>query len=365
MSRTRIISQNKAVFASATGWGGGLTTASQLNRVDTFSFEVDQAGAREDIREFGQLSRIGVELTSEVTPTVSLGYFLGGGENETYLGLTTSNLNAQIISGILSEDPDARERNLYVATVKEGEDAFNSTSWASDEAEHDTIGFGNVFLTSYTANFAVGEIPRVDVEGEASNVVFFTGTHSALENPSVDSTYARQAGTITLPAPDTGSMSFAVLRPQDVSVTFENDEISVGDNIGVDLSNICVQNASVEIPLARENVECLGRERGTKYLEFPIDVNVNMSALVSDFKQGSLEYVLTGTAGDDRVDVVIKVEDKLGSPVHVFQLKNAVLDSQSFSTSLDDNESVDLTFSAQIAGASTSTEGVFWSGREA
>ena len=42
-----------------------------------------------------------------------------------------------------------------------------------------------------------------------------------------------------------------------------------------------------------------------------------------------------------------------------FTLKGAVLDSQSFSQGLDDNETVDLTFSAQIGGASTSNQGLF------
>jgi hypothetical protein len=364
MARTRIISQNKAVFASATGWGGGPTTPNQIHRVDTFSFEVDQAGARTDIREFGQLSRIATEITSEITPTLSFGYFLGEGENETRLGLTTSDLDAQIISGILTEDAIARQKNIYVVTVKEGEDAFNATSWDADVAEQDTIGFGNVTLTSYTASFSVGEIPRVDIEAEASNVVFITGAHAG-DNPSVDEGYNRQAGTFDIDAPNTGVMDFAVLRPQDVQVSFENDAISAGDNIGVDLSNICVQSATVEVPLARETVECLGKERGNKYLEFPINVTVNLSALVSDFKEGSLEYVLTGTAGEDKTDITIRVDDKLNVPVHYFRLKNAVLDSQGFNTSLDDNETVDLTFSAQIAGAATNTEGVFWSGKSA
>ena len=43
-----------------------------------------------------------------------------------------------------------------------------------------------------------------------------------------------------------------------------------------------------------------------------------------------------------------------------YQLKNAVLDNQSFSQGLDDNETVDLTFSAQIGGASTTDQGLFF-----
>ena len=54
----------------------------QLHRVDTFSFDIDIAGARQDIREFGQLARIGTITMSELNPSFSLGYYLGNGENE-------------------------------------------------------------------------------------------------------------------------------------------------------------------------------------------------------------------------------------------------------------------------------------------
>ena len=40
----------------------------------------------------------------------------------------------------------------------------------------------------------------------------------------------------------------------------------------------------------------------------------------------------------------------------------ATLDNQSFSVGLDDNETIDLTFSAQIGGPTTATQGLFYSG---
>lgn len=345
MARTRIISQNKAVYAGPVAGGG-----TQLHRVDTFSFEVDQAAGREDIREFGQLARIGTENTSEITPTISLGYFLGDGENEELLGLTNS-ATAQFISGILTEDPLLKERNIYVGTTEQGLDAVGGTIT-------DSIGFGNAELTSYTAAFSVGEIPRVDVELSCSNIVFQDS--NICPTPAVDENFDPAGAGYTLPTADTGTMEYAVLRPQDVKVSFLNDEISAGDNIGVDLSDICIQSASIEVPLARETIECLGKERGSKYLEFPINVTASLSALVSDFKVGDLAAVLTGSAGDDRLDMQINVENKAGNVAHTFLLKQAVLDSQSFSVNLDDNETVDLTFSAQIGGAETTTEGIFW-----
>ena len=86
-SRTRVISQSKAVYVSPTGilpTFGAAGTASrkisalsgilppQLHRIDTFSFDVDLAGGRQDVREFGQLARIGTINLGDLNPSFSL-----------------------------------------------------------------------------------------------------------------------------------------------------------------------------------------------------------------------------------------------------------------------------------------------------
>lgn len=380
-SRTRIISQNKAVYTSPTGWYDGAEVngefaysginAHQLHRVDTLSFDIDIAGARQDIREFGQLARIGTVTMAEVNPSINLGYYLGDGENELALGFVSSTSN-QMISGFLSEDATRREKNIYVLTAKEGEDAFNSTSFANDFRQHDVIGFGNCFITNYTANFSVGEIPRADLTMEASNVVFYTGNHSGLKNPSINTDGARaDSGFFNLPAPDTGSMNVLVLRPNDVTVTFESNAISTADEDGysagklggVHFGDIAVQSCSIDVPLSRTPIESLGTERAyAKPLDFPIDVTMSISTVVKNFAAGALEYVLTGTAESNKATIGVRVKNEEGTDCLYYQLKNAVLDSQNFSLGLDDNETVELTFSAQIGGISTTTEGLFWTG---
>ena len=40
-------------------------------------------------------------------------------------------------------------------------------------------------------------------------------------------------------------------------------------------------------------------------------------------------------------------------------MKNAILDTQSFSASIGDNKTVDLTFSSQVGGANDSENGIF------
>lgn len=378
-SRTRVISQNKAVYVTPTGWtiGGdddeeNMVSGHQLHRVDTLSFDMDLAGARQDVREFGQLARIGTVSLTEINPSLSFGYFLGDGENELALGFTKSKagfggFTGQMASGMLSEDEILSERNMFVLTATEGGDAFNSDVYETEAESHDVVGFGNCFVNSYSASFNVGEIPRADVEMQASNIVFWTGMHSGLYSPSLNLEGERDfTGIVKLPAPDTGNMDTLVLRPQDVSISFSKQGMITGDGavkgIGgtTSFNNLPVQTASIELPLAREVIESLGSELAyAKVLEFPIDVTLSVSALVREFGAGALEYALTGTAGNIETDVTLNVTN--GSQTRMkYELKKAVLDNQSFSQGLDDNETVDLTFSAQIGGATTDDQGLFF-----
>ena len=381
-SRTRIISQSKAVFVSPTGIlssdpvGAALSgyIPDQLHRVDTFSFDVDLAGARTDIREFGQLARLGTITMSEVSPTFSLGYYLANGENEARLGFNIQGITghaagavkkvaeSQFLSGIQTEDTSMREKNLYVLTVKEGQDAFDASTFPTTRTFHDVVGFGNCFMTNYTANYAVGEIPRVDLEGQADNLVFYTGNSSGFTNPAINLQGERaDTGEFRIDQPTTGDMEMLVLRPDDVSVSFSKGDFDIG---GTNFNDIHAQSVSISCPLSRDSIEALGAERAVaRPLAFPIDVTMSVSALLKQFNDGALDLILTGTADENETNITVNVTDQNAKDTQTWILQNAVLDSQNFALGLDDNETVDLTFSAQIGGAKSTTDGLFMSGR--
>jgi len=380
-SRTRVISQSKALFVGPTGIAANVASGyipDQLHRIDTFSFDIDIAGARQDIREFGQLARIASVTMSDINPSLSFGYYLLNGENEARLGFNDDGIDhtgplSQFVSGIISEDPNKKVKNIYVLTTKEGQDAFNTGQLIKPavRALSDVVSFGNVTFNSYTANFSVGDIPRVDIEGEASNVLFTTGTYSGFNNPSINQDGAPQAGTVSVAAmgghdgafvgPSTGDVAFPVLKPDDITITFSNPTFEMG---GTNFSDMHVQSASVEVPLSRTNIDALGSARPVaKPLDFPIDVTFSFSSLLKNFESGSLDVVLTGTAGDETTDITLTIGDEGKTPTNEFKLVGAQLDSQSFSQGLDDNETVDLTFSAQIGAPDTITQGIFYSGQ--
>jgi hypothetical protein len=389
MARTRIISANKALYASTTGltttFHGGVLAhgpsglkPNQLHRIDTLSFDVDLSAARTDVLEFGQLARIASLRTSDIAPTVSLGYFLTNGENEMHLGFNISGLtnaqavDAQFISGILSENIKKRTRNIYVQVAPEGEDAFNAAaSTHSNNNEQDVITFGSCALSNYSIDISVGEIPRADVELVAGNVSFITGHNSGetaffLDNPSLslDATAAADTGTWALPIPDTGNTDVDVLKPGDVTVTF--GAAAAGLEIGgVDLSDICIQSITVDVPLSRTPIECLGSQfADSQSLDFPIDITMGVSALVKDFKSGSLQQVLLNAVDGQKQDITVAIKNRSNSAktALAYVIKNAILDSQNFAIGIDDNETVDLQFSAQIAGATNTDAGLFCSG---
>ena len=404
-SRTRIISQSKAVYISPTGMlpnVGAAESASnklsklsgvlpkQLHRVDTFSFDVDLAGGRQDVREFGQLARIGTINLGDLNPSFSLGYYLGNGENEGLLGFNgqgkaaDGTLQDQFISGILSEDPFKREKNLFISTVAEGQDAFATAGayttvsaggrqsqfisgatgryTTAEIAGTDVVALGNCNFESYTVNFSVGEIPRVDIEGSAENITFNTSS-SGLYNPALNKAGGRaDTGQCMLGVPSTGMMNVLVLRPEDVTLSFSKEDFSFG---GTDISDMHVQSASIEVPLSRTPIEALGSAKAVaKPLDFPINVTMSVSALLKNIGEGQVDKILTGNAGQETTNIQLTVKGEDGKTKHNFTLQKAVVDSQGFSTSLDDNETIELVFSTQIGGVNQTEQGFFYSGEK-
>lgn len=373
MARVRKLSASKAVYVTQTGMfvhtGSGID-ANQLHRINNFTFEVDIAGSRQDIREFGQLARIGSLINSDLTPTCSFDYYLTDGENEGHLGfevknsITGNNTNVQGISGFLTEDARYKERNIFIATVAEGNDAFDADSWTTP-AEVDVVGFGNAFITDYTVDLSVGEIPSASVSFDCGNIQYYTGTYSGLANPSIkpSSGGAADSGVARLVVPSTGSSPVDVLRAGQLSIDLSSaTALGVG---GVDLATLHPQSVSISVPLSREPLEELGSVLPyARPLTFPINVTLSVSAITANQTEGSIASLLTGCGGQEERDIRVTLKDRCDNSTSrlVYILKGAVLDSQNFSQDLDGNETVDLQFSAQIGGANTQTAGIFISG---
>lgn len=372
MARNRVIYQSEALYVAD---GSAVPTAThassiikQLHRVQSanYGFTIN----RQDVNQFGNLARI--DQISIEAPTVNLdfSYYLTTGNNETALGFTvgTSSSAASFISGLVDSSNATNNigivsgRNFHILTVAEGNDANGSaTGIYQNSGVARTIGIGNAYITNYSVEAAVGGLPTVSVTAEGLNVNVISGSSGAVPGIFVEAGTG-SASLFQLPAPVTGSVGVSALRPGDISVYLPDGvvaELPTGVE-GSPFNNTAahIQNLSIEIPIGRTTLERLGSRFGfTKVIDFPVEVTVNMSAIVADLKSsGAIETLLNA----DTTKTLAFVFKLPGANDRViYEVRGAKLVSENFSSAIGDNKSVDLSFTTQIGSPQDTTNGVF------
>lgn len=337
----------------------------QLRRVQSanYSFNV----SRTDINQFGQLSRIDSLILEAPTVSADVSYYLTDGYNEEVLNFSNSNLNVGFVSGQITSSSG---QNLYIMTSPEGKDAnFSAGSFGS-------IGIGNAFVTDYSLEASVGGFPTITVSFEGSNInasTDVTGTDDGFSgnftgagiDPISGTPIANQAagnGIEIRPAdPGTDQGTATALRPSDVIFDLSNannDTIATID--GTDGAH--VQSVSLSIPLSRSPIERLGtRFPFARTVDFPITPTLSVSAIVNETAQRSLTNIIADDSFIPSAQITIK--DPAGDKSAVYKLTNLKLDSESFSSSVGPNKTVDMTFSVSVGGPDDLENNVFFSGK--
>lgn len=376
MPRNRVIYQSDIVFVGntgATGTGTDATygTISQLQRVQSANYSFDIA--RTDINQFGQLAAVDRIILEQPTVSLDLNYLVLTGDNETNIGLTINSNSA--ISHILSGDDlsVANRRfikNYYIATAVEGSDAANASTNLTG-ANASIIGIGNCFLSSYTVNGSVGDFVSADVSVEGLNMTFeATSGQASVENPLVDPTDGSPVNHDISMAELNGSQSYttgnsltpAALRPGNVTV--DAGAGVVGFETGA--TNLKYQNFSIGFDLSRENLEKLGsRFAFSKEIEFPAEATMDFSALVGDVNSdaagagdanNALDHIVNTSDASHTVSINVSGNDSERGLTYT--LLGGKLASQSISSSIGDNKSVDLSYVSQIGGPEDTTNGI-------
>lgn len=381
MGRNRVIYQSDIVFVGNTGatgtTDGNTGIISQLDRVQSANYSFDVA--RTDVNQFGQLAAIDRIILEQPTVSLDLNYLVLTGDNETAVGLSIGNESA--IAGILSGDDltganRVATKNYFIATAAEGSDAGNTSDTAITGETSSMIGIGNCFISSYTVNGAVGDFINADVSVEGLNMTFDGGggdnLTTTVDNPTVS---ASNGEPITAPInmvelnaarsyTANNSTIPAALRPGNVG-------LSTSGVVGFDSGDLKYQNFTIGFDLSRENLEKLGsRFAFAKEIEFPASATMDFSAIVGDVSTGaagaggadtaanfdSLDSIVTGADAD--FNVAIDCSGQADEKGLKYTLKGAKLISQSVSSSIGDNKSVDLSFESQIGGPSDTNHGI-------
>lgn len=361
MARNRVIYQSEGLYAGpspATGAHAD-TSVNQLQRVQNanYSFNID----RQDVNQFGELAAIDrVILTS---PTVSLDfqYLLATLVNENRLGFTmSSGYYVSAISGILNKTQD--ERNYFIRTVGEGADAKGILSGVANQ---NTIGIGNGFIASYSAEGSVGNFPTASITVEALNMKVDSATSGTI--PAVNPTDGTAINNLTYKLPtfsgNAGVDTVSVLRPGDITFTLVKNADSAlpGEYFGTNISDAKIQSFNLGFDLSRTPLEKLGSKFAfSREIDFPVEVTFSVDAIVGDLTTGNLADLV---ALDANYDLTVNLRHPTSQTAQMqYHVKKAKLVSQEFSSSIGDNKSVTLNWSAQIGGPGQADVGLFMSG---
>jgi hypothetical protein len=263
-------------------------------------------------------------------------------------------------------------KNFFIVTTAEGNDHNSNKTIGNTKS---VIGIGNGFLSDYTLDLAVGSLPTVSVTIEAANIIAtgvdqtnasgISGINPAI-NPTDGASYASTGIALPSGASNLGNGGISALRPGDVTLTF-GDITGAGSGVIADLANnadgIHIQSASLSIPLSRSPLQRLGtRFPFARTVDFPVSSTLTVNAIVNEITAENLAAVLDSNITTDLTLTIKKPGTSGDTNAMIYNIKGAKLDSESFSSSIGSNKTVDLVFSTQIGGPNDTDHGVFVSG---
>jgi len=378
MPRNRVIYQSEGLYVSKSAALGGINDHEQLNRIQSanYSFSID----RQDVNQYGDLARIDSLVLSPPTVSLDFSYYLADGFNERALGFFVQHsglgANSQrdanatpwsvgnFASGQLNSSSGT---NFFIVTSPAGVDLNKAGAGELLDSSDSVIGVGNCYVSDYSVELAVGSLPTVNVSVEGANMNSTVTAGANFESPAID----QESGTkfvkpITLPNPTrdggiTGSFNGApitALRPGDITLTLTSLESSSIVKIdGADGAH--VQSASISVPLSRTPIERLGSKFPfSRDVDFPVSCTFSVSAIVSLSQAANLVDILDKPSQS----ASIMIKDAQSADAIQYRMKGLKIDSQSFSSSIGSNKTVDLTFSTQVGGPTDELNGVFMSG---
>ena len=368
-----------------------------LERIQSanFNFSIN----RIDVNEFGKLARLDSIVTEAPTVGLDFNYYLTDGGNERKLGFnipTTGAARASASSFYDADDlamsgysalsgqiDDTQGNNYYILLTKEGEDVDGDTKSSSAD-DFDVVAIGNGFITDYSVEAAVGSLPTASVTVEAFNIkvdntmsgatnylpavglesgIQYTGQAAPTYNYTIQGNEAQ--GTTTL---DTeGSSTIKALRPGDLVLTISGSENYQGLTTLSGDGKAHIQSFTISTPMSRTVLQRLGNTFGyARVIDLPLNMEVSISAIMSELKKSNIFHTLCNTITHNFTLDLYGCDSATGTRSSNkslrFEVKGARLESETFSSAIGDNQTVDITFSCQIGGANDQNNGLFMEG---
>ena len=373
MPKNRVIYQSQAVYAGPDktaegddGWRQetGSHVPTNLKRIQSANYSFDIS--RTDVNQFGELARIDAVVLESPTVSFDTSWYLCNFFNEESIGLyvNATDTDTADMKGLLDDIlvNNADERNYYVRVVADGSDVVGYESTTS--ANNDTVGIGNGFLSNWSAEGSVGGFPTASVSIEALNIAFSSGVTGY--SPCVSATNGKKNDAANINKEfnlgteidsDGGSAnSTKVLKPGNIRLTLPDSQG------GADLTDVKVQSFNASVDMAREPLQKLGsRFAYAREITFPITASLSVDCIAGDLTDGNLADMID--ADPDQTIIVYLDNDDTSNTYHcAIVLKQAKLDNQNLSQGIGDNQTVSLSWSAQVGSSAQNDRGLFLSG---
>ena len=372
MARNRVIYQSEALYVSKNINSTTSGEHAQLKRVQSanYNFSIE----RQDVNQFGQLARIDALVLKSPTVALDFTYYPTDGYNEKALGfyVQTGNMTeANFASGQMG---GSSGQNFYIITAEEGSD-LNTLAGASALSGKSAIAIGNGFLSNYTFNASVGNLPTASVSIEGLNIKSSTisgtsngDTGNFVPSPTISPVLGTElgyTGRLVSPTEATGTTQTTALRPGDLTISFGDytGSTATGSPLAALAGNdgINIQSVSLTLPLSRTPIERLGSKFAfARVVDFPIVSTLNVSAILNEIQSKSLAQMLDDNSKRE-ITLTIKKPGQTANAM-VFKFKGSQLQSESFSSSIGANKTVDLVFQTQVGGPTDTSNGIYLSG---
>ena len=358
----------------------------QLHRVQSanYSFTIN----RTDINTFGQLARIDAIALEPPTVNLDFSYLPTDGFNERNLGFQLQGsddvgLNMSSIDYNASTHHIRQEdagKNFFILTTPEQTDAFHEQNNWPDETSRTVLGLGNGYITDYSFEASVGSLPTTSTTVELYNAVSIVGS-SGQSVPSVNleegtalkgihytlahpKEYRGDDGGASPSTGEFGETSISALRPGDITLSLPQKLALIPDVSGD--GSFHIQSFNLSMPLSRSPIDRLGsRFSFARVVDTPVVATLSISALLSEVGTGNLANLIDDC---DEHDIQIKVKANQACDVNnkfdslIIDFRGARIESESISSDIGSNKSIDLSFTAQIGGPDDKLHGVFISG---
>ena len=365
MARNRIIYQSLALYAGQTNAQSGDHTTSgtvqQLTRVQ--SWDSDFSRNFTDVTQYGQLAPIDRIEVEAPTVNMSTSWYPTDGFNEKTIGLSVCGSGQtpnSLLSGILKKETD--EKNYFLMVVGEGSDAvgFNGPKTGC-------FGLGNCFLTSYSLEGGVGEIPTASADFEALNFAVYSDITGVNNVPAINPTSGTKIVGVPFRLPSTSANTdpnqITVLRPGDITLNLVPTSGPAYVK-GFSADDIKIQKFSLKADLKRTPIEKLGsRFPFSREIDFPLTATLSVDSQMGDLDSFNLSDLLCETGF---YDLTISMRENScsgdGQVAILAQLKGAKLKSENLSTAIGSNATVKLDYEVSIGGPEEITKGIFISG---